>query len=279
MRDLEGKVAVVTGGASGIGRAMAARFAADGMQVVIADVEAAALASTAAELGVVGIRTDVADVASVQALADHVFDRFGTAHVLCNNAGVGGGGQIAGLTIADWKWVLDVNLWGVIHGLQSFLPRILANPDGGHVVNTASVAGLLPSAGIGPYSAAKSAVVAISETLSKELQAAGSSVGVSVLCPGFVRTNIFDSQRNRPEALRNPTKAVGDARARNDVLKQSLDTAMDPAEVAQQVRDAIVDDRFWITTHPEFLSAVTQRADDIVRGRNPIPSTIESQSD
>ncbi len=279
MRELAGRVAVVTGGASGIGRGLAARFAADGMQVVIADVESAALEQTAAELGVVGVQTDVADAASVQALADQVFDRFGTVHVLCNNAGVGGGGQIADLTLADWKWVLDVNLWGVIHGLQSFLPRLLANADGGHVVNTASMAGLFASAGMGPYNATKFAVVAISETLSKELQAAGSSVGVSVLCPGFVRTNIFDSQRNRPEALRNATKAVGDARARNDVLKQFLETAMDPADVALQVRDAIVEDRFWITTHPEFFNAVTQRADDIVTGRNPIPTTFESQSD
>jgi NAD(P)-dependent dehydrogenase (short-subunit alcohol dehydrogenase family) len=279
VRDLEGKVAVVTGGASGIGRGLAARFAADGMHVVIADVENAALEQTAAELGVVGVQTDVADAASVQALADQVCDRFGTVHVLCNNAGVGGGGQIADLTLADWKWVLDVNLWGVIHGIHSFLPRLLANPDGGHVVNTASMAGLFASAGMGPYNATKFAVVAISETLSKELQAAGSSVGVSVLCPGFVRTNIFDSQRNRPDALRNATKAVGDARARNDILKRFLETAMDPAEVAVHVRDAIVEDRFWITTHPEFFNAVTQRADDIVTGRNPIPTTFESQSD
>jgi NAD(P)-dependent dehydrogenase (short-subunit alcohol dehydrogenase family) len=279
VRDLEGKVAVVTGGASGIGRAMAAQFANDGMHVVIADVEAPALEATAAELGVVGVQTDVADEASVQALADQVVDRFGTAHVLCNNAGVGGGGQIADLTIADWKWVLDVNLWGVIHGLHSFLPHLLANSDGGHVVNTASMAGLFASAGMGPYNATKFAVVAISETLSKELQASGSSVGVSVLCPGFVRTNIFDSQRNRPEALRNATKAVGDARMRNDVLKRFLDTAMDPAEVARHVRDAIVDDRFWITTHPEFFNAVTERADDIVAGRNPVPSTFESSGD
>jgi NAD(P)-dependent dehydrogenase (short-subunit alcohol dehydrogenase family) len=279
VRELNGKVALVTGGASGIGRAMATQFAADGMQVVIADVEDAALQHTAAELGVVGVRTDVGDASSVEALADQVCDRFGTVHVLCNNAGVGGGGQIADLTLADWKWVLDVNLWGVIHGLHSFLPRLLANPDGGHVVNTASMAGLFASAGMGPYNATKFAVVAISETLSKELQAAGSSVGVSVLCPGFVRTNIFDSQRNRPDALRNATRAVGDARARNDVLKQFLETAMDPAEVAVHVRDAIVEDRFWITTHPEFFKAVTQRADDIVSGRNPIPSTFESQSD
>jgi NAD(P)-dependent dehydrogenase (short-subunit alcohol dehydrogenase family) len=141
------------------------------------------------------------------------------------------------------------------------------------------MAGLFASAGMGPYNATKFAVVAISETLSKELQAAGSSVGVSVLCPGFVRTNIFDSQRNRPDALRNATKAVGDARARNDILKRFLEIAMEPAEVAVHVRDAIVEDRFWVTTHPEFFNAVTQRADDIVSGRNPIPSTFESQSD
>ena len=156
---------------------------------------------------------------------------------------------------------------------------LLANPDGGHVVNTASMAGLFASAGIGPYNASKFAVVAISETLSKELQTSGSAVGVSVLCPGYVRTNIFDSQRNRPEALRNATKAVGDARLRNDVLKGFLETAMDPADVALQVRNAIVDDRFWVTTHPEFFNAVTQRADDIVTGRNPVPTTFESSGD
>ena len=271
MRELGGKVAVVTGGASGIGRAMAARFVDSGMHVVIADVERAALDATAAELGVVGVLTDVSDAASVQSLADDVRDRFGTAHVLCNNAGVGGGGFIVDQTLADWQWVLGVNLWGVVHGLHSFMPMLLQNPDGGHVVNTASVAGLLAGAGIGPYNASKFAVVAISETLRKELELAGQNVGVSVLCPGYVRTNIFESQRNRPDSLRNESRAPGEAREQNERLKQTLDIAMDPAEVAAMVHDAIVQDRFWITTHPEFLKGVSERADDIVAGRNPRP--------
>ncbi len=271
MRELAGKVAVVTGGASGIGRAMASRFVDAGMRVVIADVERSALDATSQQLGVVGIVTDVSDAASVHALADGVRDRFGTAHVLCNNAGVGGGGLIVDQTLADWQWVLGVNLWGVIHGLHAFLPMLTANPEGGHVVNTASVAGLLAGAGIGPYNASKFAVVAISETLSKELQMSGSKVSVSVLCPGYVRTNIFESQRNRPDALRNDSRAVGDARERNDQLKRVLDIAMDPAEVASIVHDAIVEDRFWVTTHPEFLDAVADRAGDIVSGRNPRP--------
>ncbi len=272
MRALGGKVAVVTGGASGIGRAMAARFVEAGMHVVIADVEQGALDATAAELGVVGVLTDVSDAASVQALADEVRGRFGTAHVLCNNAGVGGGGQIIDQTLADWQWVLGVNLWGVIHGLHSFLPMLLENPEGGHIVNTASVAGLLAGAGIGPYNASKFAVVAISETLHKELQMAGAEVGVSVLCPGYVRTNIFESQRNRPEALRNPAPARGDARERNEMLKRVLEIAMDPAEVAALVHDAILEGRFWVTTHPEFLAAVSERADEIVTSQNPRPA-------
>ena len=268
---LEGKVAVVTGGASGIGKALATRFRDAGMHVVIADVEPGALQATADELGVLGVRTDVSDAASVQALADEVRDRFGTAHVLCNNAGVGGGGLIADQTLADWEWVLGVNLWGVIHGLHSFLPMLLANSDGGHVVNTASVAGLLAGAGIGPYNASKSAVVAISETLRKELDMSEAGVGVSVLCPGYVRTNIFESQRNRPEALRNPSRAAGDARVRNDALKRMLDIAMDPAEVAEMVHDAVVEDRFWVITHAEFLKPIAERADEIVAGTNPRP--------
>lgn len=259
MDDVRGKVAVVTGGASGIGRAMAARFAAEGMQVVIADVEEAPLAATAAELGVTGIRTDVTDADSVAALADEVVARFGTAHVLCNNAGVGGGGQIRDLTLKDWRWVIDVSLWGVIHGLHSFLPHLLANPDGGHVVNTASVAGLVAGPGIGPYNAAKYGVVAISETLAAELAAEGSSVGVSVLCPGLVRTNIFTSQRNRPEALRNERKKTA-ARAANAEITAALQAqGIDPAIVAGLVFDAVRSGRFWILSHPEYLPHVLER--------------------
>jgi len=251
--------AVVTGGASGIGKALAQRFSRAGLQVVIADVEEAVLRATADELGVVGIRTDVADAGSVAALAAATVERFGAVHVVCNNAGVGGGGAIKDLTLEDWRWVIDVNLWGVVHGLHAFLPHLLANPDGGHVVNTASVAGLVAGPGIGPYNAAKSAVVAISETLAAELRAEGSRVGVSVLCPGFVRTNIFTSQRNRPEALRNPSKKTA-ARAGNDAIVEAVRAqGIEPAVVADRVVDAVVGDRFWILTHPEHLDAVRER--------------------
>ncbi len=265
MQGLAGGVAVVTGGASGIGRAMAKRFVDAGMQVVIADIEEVPLQTTADELGVVGIRTDVADAACVQALADAVVERFGTAHVLCNNAGVGGGGVISSSTLNDWKWVLDVNLWGVIHGLHAFLPLLLANGDeggdgrGGHIVNTASMAGLTAWPGIGPYNASKYAVVGISETLAVELR--DTAVGVSVLCPGVVNTNIFQSQRNRPAELKNPRRNPG-ARAANAQVTDMI--GIDAAVVADHVHDAIVDGRFWIITHPELLTHVEERTHSLL---------------
>jgi NADP-dependent 3-hydroxy acid dehydrogenase YdfG len=264
MQGLEGKVAVVTGGASGIGKAMAEAFRDAGMQVVIADVEPGALDATAAELGVHAFRVDVTMADEVAGLAAAVADRFGTCHVLCNNAGVGGGGLAHELTLADWKWVIDVNLWGVVHGLHSFLPMMLANPDGGHIVNTASMAGLFPLPGAAPYSATKYAVVGISEVLREELQ--GTAVGVSVLCPGFVRTNIFTSQRNRPAELRNPAPNAA-ARANNDdIVRIMNETAMDPRKVGDAVLAAVRDDRFWIITHPELLEQARSRRDDLFAG-------------
>jgi NAD(P)-dependent dehydrogenase (short-subunit alcohol dehydrogenase family) len=261
--EVKGKVAVVTGGASGIGRALAARFVAEGMHVVIADIEEAPLAAAAAELGAVGVRTDVADADSVAALADATMEHFGAVHLVCNNAGVGGGGLIKDLTLKDWRWVIDVNLWGVIHGVHTFLPRLLENHDGGHIVNTASMAGLIAGPGIGPYNAAKYGVVAISETLAAELAADGSGVGVSVLCPGYVRTNIFTSQRNRPAELRNERKKSA-ARAANQQIAQALSAeGIDPGIVAGLVLDAVLTDRFWIITHPEYLPAVVERANAI----------------
>ena len=254
VKDLSGKVAVITGGASGIGKAMARRFTADGMQVVIADIEQSALDATAAELSIVGVRTDVSSADSVSALADHVIDRFGTVHLLCNNAGVGGGGVISGLTLDDWRWVINVNLWGVVHGLHYFLPHLLANSDGGHVVNTASMAGLTVWPGIGPYNATKFAVVAISETLEAELH--GSGVGVSVLCPGLVNTNIFTSQRNRPDELRNAGPNLEAREISAQVMQQM---GIDPNEVADLVSNAVQTEQFWIFTHRELLQGVDDR--------------------
>jgi NAD(P)-dependent dehydrogenase (short-subunit alcohol dehydrogenase family) len=261
MQDLTGKVAVITGGASGIGRAMAHRFRDDGMTVVIADVQQDALDATAAELGVLGVRTDVSDADSVEALAAAVIERHGAVHLLCNNAGVGGGGPIATQTLKDWKWIVDVNLWGVIHGLHFFLPHLLANENGGHVVNTASMAGLSAWPGIGPYNATKYAVVGISETLAVELE--GTKVGVSVLCPGVVDTNIFRSQRNRPDHLRNPRKN-NVARQANAVLSEQV--GIDASVVADTVAAAIRADDFWIITHPELLEFVDRRHTSLMIG-------------
>jgi NAD(P)-dependent dehydrogenase (short-subunit alcohol dehydrogenase family) len=241
MKDLARKVAVVTGGASGIGRAMAKRFVAEGMQVVIADIEEAPLAATAGEIGAVGVRTNVTDADSVAALAQTTMERFGAVHVLCNNAGVGGGGKIKDLTLKDWKWVIDVNLWGVIHGLHFFLPHLLASSDGGQF-----------------------GVVAISETLRAELAAERSPIHVSVLCPGYVDTNIFTSQRNRPAELRNE-RPKGAARVVNrSIASEALAHGLDPAVVAGMVVDAIRSEQFWVLTHPEYHAAITERAAGIV---------------
>ncbi len=199
--DLRGKVAVVTGGASGIGMGIARQLIAEGMQVVIGDIEAGLLRKAADDLGAVGILTDVSDLDSVRALARSATERFGTVHVVCNNAGVGPLAAIADLTMADWHWIIGVNLYGVIHGVQTFLPVLQANEDGGHIVNTASMAGLVAPPRLGAYSVTKFGVVALTEVLAAELAQTGSKVGVSVLCPGVVRTNIGTSSRNRPAHL------------------------------------------------------------------------------
>jgi NAD(P)-dependent dehydrogenase (short-subunit alcohol dehydrogenase family) len=275
MQSLKGKVAVVTGAGSGIGKALALRFADEGANVVLADIQEDALVAAVAEVRDRGVEalevlTDVSQFESVEAMAEAALERFGTVHVLCNNAGVGGGGRIANQQLVDWQWVLGVNLWGVIHGIHAFLPILEANREEGHIVNTASVAGLVAGPGIGPYNASKFAVVAISETLYHELAAAGSKVGVSVLCPGYVRTNIATSQRNRPAHLRRESKASPEARAGNADIASGVSTGMDPANVAEQVLHAIRANRFWIVTHPELLATVRQRNELLAELRNPV---------
>ncbi|MYE46199.1 MAG: SDR family NAD(P)-dependent oxidoreductase [Chloroflexi bacterium] len=273
MQQFEGRVAVVTGGASGIGRALATRFAAEGMNVVLADVERDALEATAAELRdggaeVLAVETDVSSAESVEALADRAYEAFGAVHVVCNNAGVGGANVAAyRATLADWEWTLGVNLWGVIHGVRAFVPRMLDGGEEGHVVNTASIAGLTPLAGNAPYGVSKAGVVALSEALYLELERRGAPVRASVLCPGIVNTNILDSGRNRPEALRNPVPERPDP-AQERLRDEFARNAIAPAEVAAKVFEAIRDHRFWILTH-DIDSWIRRRSEGILSRANP----------
>lgn len=277
MQNLEGRVAVVTGAASGIGRGMAERWCAEGMKVVLADIEAEALATAERELRaggaeVVSVVTDVSSAESMDALAQASLDAFGAVHLVCNNAGVGGGGMMQQLTTDDWQWVLGVNLWGVIHGIRVFLP-ILLQQDEAHIVNTASMAGMVSGPFMGPYNATKYAVVGISETLYKEMTMQSLPVGVSVLCPGWVDTNIADSDRNRPASLASTAAGddvINDSNAvMRDMLKQLLTSGLKPHEVADQVADAVKSNRFYILTHPEMKPAIETRMRDILGGTNP----------
>ncbi len=278
MDELRGKVAVVTGAASGIGYALAARFAAEGMGVVLADVERDALAGAAARLrstgaDVVDVPTDVSRAEEVDALAEAAEAHFGAVHVVCNNAGVSGGISPSWDTpLEDWTWTLGVNLWGVIHGVRSFVPRLIAQGEG-QVVNTASIAGLL-AGGVGaPYNVSKFGVVALSEHLYLSLLDAAPGVGVSVLCPGWVNTRIADSDRNRPKGP--PPERTDDplaAKVRTGV-RRVLEAGMDPAAVADKVLDAVRDGAFYVLPHDDeqWLGPVRQRTEDIVERRNPTP--------
>jgi NAD(P)-dependent dehydrogenase (short-subunit alcohol dehydrogenase family) len=275
MQELSGKVAVVTGSASGIGQGLARRFAGAGMKVVMADVEEAALGRAEAELraggaDVLAVPTDVSSAGSVEDLARAAVERFGAVHVVCNNAGVGGGGPMASLSHAQWEWVLGVNLWGVINGISAFLPRFLDQGEG-HIVNTASVAGLLAAPGMGPYCASKFAVVALSESLHLELTAMVSPVKVSVLCPGWVNTNIAEADRNWPERLGPPPARNVDPRSEvvREFLRQQLATGTMPDDVGELVLDAIRNDQFWILTESLMSGRVKERAEGIVARRNP----------
>jgi NAD(P)-dependent dehydrogenase (short-subunit alcohol dehydrogenase family) len=271
------RVAVVTGAASGIGRALAERFAADGMKVVMADIEAAALEAAAAALRRAGAtvhtsRVDVANPEDVERLARETYGAFGAAHVLCNNAGVAVIGAVHEHTLADWQWVINVNLWGVIHGVRAFLPRMLGGGDEGHIVNTASMAGLTTAPFMSVYDVTKHGVVALSESMYKELQVTGAPVGVSVLCPGLIDTNIMRSSRNRPPDLAEAGKAGPMAEAFGQALSDRLAGGYAPSEVAEQVVEGIREGRFYIVpAQPEVKSAIGVRAQDLIELRNPTP--------
>jgi NAD(P)-dependent dehydrogenase (short-subunit alcohol dehydrogenase family) len=260
MRDFRERVAVVTGGASGIGRAMATRFAAEGMRLVLGDVEEATLAATVAAFRadgaeVVGVRTDVAVSADVEALRDRALEEFGAVHVICNNAGVGGSG-ILDAPLEVWEWVIGVNLWGVVHGVHTFLPLLLEQNEG-HIVNTASLAGLGGVPGLGIYCTTKFAVVGLSESLSYDLQGLGTEVGVSVLCPGFVQTRIGESARNAPASLDQWTD-TDSAQSTREVANALAAAGIPPADVADAVLDAIGTGRFFVLPHEHAALATTR---------------------
>ena len=261
-----GHVAVVTGAGSGIGAALAAAFGAEGGRVVLADVEAGSLERVDASLRAKGIETlvlptDVSDADAVARLARATLDRFGRVDVVCNNAGVSTFNLLADQTLDDWRWVIGVNLWGVVHGIQSVLPILRAQGTPAHIVNTASVAGLwsgIPF--IGPYAVSKVGVVSVSETLRDELKMEGSAIGVSVLCPGSVSTNVTESERNRPAAMGSELRTTAAEQMRK-LIRDGF-TGSDgkqPAEIAAMVVDAIRRDRFWIVTHASAAPTLEAR--------------------
>lgn len=276
MKEFTDKVAVVTGAASGIGRAMAEHFAAEGMKVVLADIEQNALDEAEAAFRangatVLAVRCDVSKGADVEALAKKAVDEFGAIHIVCNNAGVvPPAGAVWERTEADWNWVLGANLWGVIHGVRTFVPIMIEQGTEGHVVNTASLAGLVSAPWLGIYNVSKHAVVTLSETLYRELAAVGSQVKVSVLCPAWVTTRLGDADRNRPAELRNPER---DKTAAEEAIDQAvrgfLDSGISTEQVATAVVEAIKEEKLYILTHPESIEAVRARMEDIVEGRNP----------
>ena len=278
MRELKDRVVVITGGASGIGRALADRFAAEGSKIVLADIEPKALEEAAAELRVGGatvlaVPTDVSRPEQVQGLCDRTVAEFGRVDVVCNNAGVAVSGLAWEHTLADWEWVLGVNLWGVIHGVRTFVPVMLRQGGEGHIVNTSSVAGLTTAPFMSIYNVAKHAVATLSETLHKDLGLLGSPIKVSVLCPGFVRTRIMDAERNRPASLQNPTPAQHDPHLEK-MARDAIAAGLPPEEAAAQVVDAVKKERFYVLTHPKFAADIRERMEDIIEGRNPTPALV-----
>ncbi len=277
METFRDRVAVVTGAASGIGLALAERFATEGMKVVMADVEAAALERAAATVrasarAVLPVRVDVSRPEDVERLAGETYAAFGAAHVVCNNAGVAVLGAVHEHSLADWQWVIGVNLWGVIHGVRAFLPRMLAGGDEGHIVNTASMAGLTTAPFMSVYDVTKHGVVALSESMYKELEATGAPIGVSVVCPGLINTAIMRSSRNRPPELAEEGKAGPMAQAFGQALADRLVSGYPPSEVADQVLRGIRRKRFYIVpAQPEVRQWATVRAQDIIELRNPTP--------
>jgi NAD(P)-dependent dehydrogenase (short-subunit alcohol dehydrogenase family) len=277
MKDFAGKVAVVTGAASGIGLGMATRFAEEGMKVVLANIEEPALEAAVTrlrqrEFEVLGVATDVASLPSIEALRDKTLETYGGLHVLWNNAGVGGlfSVPVWQTTAKDWQWTLGVNLIGPVNGIRTFVPLMLASGEEGHVVNTSSIAGILPGNRI--YGVTKHAVVALSEALYANLKREGARISCSVLCPSSIRTNMPFAYRNRPEDLQNEVSEVGapaEREARERLVRTIEQSGMDPYEVGELVLQAVRNDQFWILNDDRAHEGVLQRAQDIVASRKP----------
>jgi NAD(P)-dependent dehydrogenase (short-subunit alcohol dehydrogenase family) len=275
MDDFSGKTAVITGAASGIGLELAKQFGAAGMNLVLADVERPALDRAVTELSEAGYpvlarEIDVREHDQIIDLDRAARDRFGNIHVLCNNAGVGAGGPVADPdNLEAWRWTIDINLWGVIYGCKVFLPAMIEHGEQCHIVNTASMAGLGSAPMMGPYNISKYGVVALSETLSKEMQMMQTAVGVSVLCPAFVATGIATSDRNMPDDVRATLPERPASSGMQTQIEAMVAGGISTEVVGQHVLDAVRNDRFWILTHDEAKVGVTTRADDIVNGVNP----------
>ncbi len=275
MEVIQDKVAVVTGAASGIGRAIAEHAVRSGAKVVLADIDEPNLAKAEAELKaldgtVLAIRTDVSKRSDVELLAQHTLEAFGQVHLLFNNAGVAAGGAPWEATWNDWEWVVGVNLMGVIHGVKVFTPIMLAQNTECHIVNTASMAGLIVGSGSAPYAVTKHAVVALSENMYLALQQRKSLVKVSVLCPGLVRTDIINVERHRPAELQNePVPRTPEMEAGFAAFKAALDASMPASEVAQAVFDAIQKEQFYILSHPEWTEVIQIRTDSLLQMQNP----------
>jgi NAD(P)-dependent dehydrogenase (short-subunit alcohol dehydrogenase family) len=278
MQEFEGRVAVITGAASGIGRALTEKCIAEGMHVVMADIEESVLNTVSAELQattnnkVLPVVTNVALESALQNVLKEAVDNFGGVHILFNNAGVGGGGNAWTATQRDWDWVLGVNLWSVIYGLRVFVPQMISQDTPCHIVNTASVAGLIGGSTNALYSVTKHGVVALTENLYRDLHNENTKIGCSVLCPGFVNTNIFDSGRNRPDDLQNqtaPTAATPEDEQRIAMFREVLKQGMQPEDIAEVVFDGIRDDRLYVLSHDHFTDMIKLRADNITKGNNP----------
>ena len=265
MQDLTGKTVVVTGGASGIGRGMVRAFADAGAKLVVGDLDDAMRAETLAELEQtgsegIGVRCDVSRLEDVEALAQAALDRFGAVHVLCNNAGIGMSNPVGATSMADWKWTLDVDLWGPINGVHVFLP-IMERQGEGHINATASMAGLYAGASLGAYNVAKHGVVALMASLERDLRLAGSPLHASVLCPGPINTSIVESSRNRPPDSAADYVETDAGRKFWDILSRTLADGMNPDDVGPIVLDAVVNDRFWVLTHPEMAQVVSKQVE------------------